>query len=36
MTRRAWGWTRVHPWTVSYLCLVATVDLIVNVVEWLL
>jgi hypothetical protein len=28
-------WSRVHPWTVIYLCVVATLDLIANLVSWL-
>jgi hypothetical protein len=35
MKNRAWDWTHAHPWTVLYLCVVATLDLIANVIEWL-
>jgi hypothetical protein len=35
MKNRAWDWTHAHPCTVLYLCVVATLDLIANVIEWL-
>lgn len=31
-----WSWSKAHPWTIGYLCVMVTIDVILHCLELLL